>query len=108
MDIIELLHHMHMGGHCICVYELVLQQQHVFWTVLQDLREVVRSITRNGSIGQRLQETLHWQEVCGSELLLETADDRGTHISGSLGRQHIRHQTKFTAKSSEFQYTQDV
>lgn len=70
-------------------------------TVLQDLREVVGSVVRNGPIGQRLQEAQHWHglRVLGAlDLLALTDDDRRTHFSGSLGRQHIRRQMKFTMR----------
>lgn len=107
MDITELLHHMHMGGHCVCVWtgfaSVTCVCVFVRWTVLQDLREVVGSVVRNGPIGQRLQEAQHWHglRVLGAlDLLMLAADDRRTNFNGSLGRQHMRHQMRFTIRRS--------
>ena len=116
MDITELLPHMHMGGHCICVLtgfaSVTLVCIHVCGILLQDLCEVVGSIVRNGPIGHLLQETQNWHglQVLGDlGLLAPTADDRRTQFSGSLGRQHIRHHIKFPIRgSTEFQHTQDT
>lgn len=71
-------------------------------TVLQDLCEVNGSVVRNGRIGQLLQD---WgdrrrghQFLEDLDLLMLIADGRYTHFSGSLGRQHIRNQMKFTIR----------
>ena len=84
MDITELLHHVHMGGHCVCVCVLVLQ------LCVRNLCEIVGSVVRNGPIGQPLQEAQHWHRlrVLGAlDLLTLADDDRRTHFSGSLGKQ---------------------
>ena len=98
MDITELLHHMRMGGHCVCNVCVCVR---VCVFLLQDLREVVGSVVRNGLIGQRLQDAQHWHglRVLGAlDLLVLTDDDGRTHFSGSLWRQHISHQMKLTIR----------
>lgn len=96
----ELLHHMHMGGHCVCVWTGLT---HVCVCAPRNLCEVVGSVVRNGPIGQRLQETQHWhgRRILGVlDLLVLTDDDRRTHFCGSLRRQHMEHQMKVTIRSS--------
>lgn len=90
-------------GICVCVRTgpesvTCVRAVHVCGT---DLCEVAGTVVSNGPIGQRLQEAQHWHGIRvlgGLDLLSLTADNRRTHFSGSLGKQHIRHQMTVTIR----------
>lgn len=92
MDIMELLYHMHKGGHCVYVWAdianvMCICIKYAYQTVLQDLCEVNGSVVRNGPVSQRLQDAQHWhgqQFLEDLELLLLTVGGRNTHFSRSL------------------------
>lgn len=93
MDIMELLYHMHKGGHCVFVWTGIANAmcmciKYAYQTVLQDLCEVNGSVVRNGPVSQRVQDTQHGigQDFLEDlEVLLLTVGGRNIHCSGSLG-----------------------
>lgn len=95
------VHHMQRTKSILSLSEWVFQLWHVCCNVLQDLCEVVGGAVRNGLIGQSREEIQNWLGVQAPRTLgsfTVTAEDRRSHCCGSLGRQHIKPQMKFTIR----------